>query len=149
MKKLPLALMILSGLCGACATQPVTRPARHVVLNEAQRTRDASWIPSEVEIAALENDLGALWARPDGRMIGRTKMKLSDYVVRYYGIEADDRKIIVGEAQHIGMGNVGAFLGEVRDVVALRAFGGGDLGFEVRHDVAAKRVIEVRFGAAL
>jgi hypothetical protein len=149
MKKLPLALMAMSVLGGACATQPLAKPARHVVSGGDHRLGGDPWLLSQAEIEALENDLGALWARPDGRMIGRTKRKLSDYVVRYRRAEVGGRRIIVGEAQHMSLGNAGAFLGEVGDSVVLKAFGGGDLGFEVRYDVEVKRVIEVRFGAAL
>ncbi|MBC7366866.1 MAG: hypothetical protein H7343_08655 [Undibacterium sp.] len=113
------------------------------------RPKGASWISTEAEIAALENDLGSLWARPDGRMKGKTKRKLTDYVVRYHGVETGDRRMIMGEGQHASAGNAGAFFGEVRDTFVLRTFGGGERGFELRYDAAAKRVTEVRFGAAL
>ena len=146
---MPLALMVLSGLCGACATQPVMRPARHVVLSEVHRARGASWIPSEAEIEALESDLGALWARPDGRMSRKTKLKLSDYVVRYRGVESDGRRFIVGEGLHTSMGHLERFLKEERGSGWLSIGGGWDFVFEMRYEVAPKRVITVNFGAAL
>jgi hypothetical protein len=135
------AAYVLALILSGCASQVATLPAKHAVTPFAG---PFYWTPSPGDIAALENDLGELWVRPDRRVSERPRLPLSDYVVRYRGEIEKDKRVVIGEGRRFSGEEAARYLADRTEMV-MTPF--GDTWFTVRYDPEQKKIVSLKIVA--
>ena len=109
------------------------------------------WKMEESDVAAVENSINALFAKPDKRlrclpMSTEGIFPLSDYYMRYAGVLKDGKKLIVGQG-------FCKFQSDPEEVLqssgTLGNWGGGSYYFTVVYNATDKRLVELTYNAPL